>query len=153
MLLQATLPGAPCIYYGDEIGMDGGLDPDNRRAYPTGPEPGDRTVRDFVRSILAARRAHVALRRGSATVAATGERAVAIHREADGHLAVVAVNPGPDAARLVIRWPDDRPLRALTLPDLPVGAIGDAPDAAVGGEANSSVLVLPPAGALVLVDD
>jgi len=153
MLLQATLPGAPCIYYGDEIGMDGGLDPDNRRAYPTGPEPGDRAVRDFVRSIMAARRAHVALRRGSVTVAATGERAVAIRREADGHLAVVALNPGPDAARLVIRLPDDRPLRALTLPDLPVGAIGDATDSAVGGEANASVVVLPPTGALVLVDD
>ena len=28
------LPGAPCIYYGDEIGMEGGKDPDNRRTFP-----------------------------------------------------------------------------------------------------------------------
>ena len=28
------LPGAPCIYYGDEIGMEGGKDPDNRRSFP-----------------------------------------------------------------------------------------------------------------------
>ena len=30
------LPGAPCVYYGDEIGMDGGKDPDNRRTFPWG---------------------------------------------------------------------------------------------------------------------
>ena len=30
------LPGAPCIYYGDEIGMEGGKDPDNRRTFPWG---------------------------------------------------------------------------------------------------------------------
>jgi len=29
-----TYPGAPSIYYGDEIGMEGGHDPDNRRAFP-----------------------------------------------------------------------------------------------------------------------
>ena len=28
------LPGAPCVYYGDEIGMEGGKDPDNRRTFP-----------------------------------------------------------------------------------------------------------------------
>ena len=33
-LLQATLPGAPCIYYGDEIGLSGGNDPANRGAFP-----------------------------------------------------------------------------------------------------------------------
>ena len=34
MLLQATLPGAPCIYYGDEVGLAGGNDPDCRRGFP-----------------------------------------------------------------------------------------------------------------------
>jgi glycosidase len=33
-LLQFTLPGAPSIYYGDEVGMSGGSDPDNRRTFP-----------------------------------------------------------------------------------------------------------------------
>ena len=33
-LLQLTLPGAPSIYYGDELGMEGAADPDCRRAYP-----------------------------------------------------------------------------------------------------------------------
>ena len=30
------LPGAPCVYYGDEIGVEGGKDPDNRRTFPWG---------------------------------------------------------------------------------------------------------------------
>ena len=34
VLLQATLPGAPCTYYGDEIGVEGDHDPDCRRAFP-----------------------------------------------------------------------------------------------------------------------
>ena len=37
-LLQFTLPGVPCIYYGDEAGMEGGADPFNRRCYPWGDE-------------------------------------------------------------------------------------------------------------------
>ncbi len=34
LLLQMTLPGAPCIYYGEEIGMNGGPDPGCRGAFP-----------------------------------------------------------------------------------------------------------------------
>lgn len=37
-VLQFTLPGIPCLYYGDEAGMDGGADPFNRRCYPWGDE-------------------------------------------------------------------------------------------------------------------
>lgn len=37
-LLQYTLPGVPCVYYGDEIGMEGCRDPFNRSCYPWGQE-------------------------------------------------------------------------------------------------------------------
>ena len=37
-LLQFSLPGIPCIYYGDEAGLDGFDDPFCRRAYPWGRE-------------------------------------------------------------------------------------------------------------------
>lgn len=36
--MQFTLPGIPCIYYGDEAGLDGGEDPFNRGCYPWGKE-------------------------------------------------------------------------------------------------------------------
>ncbi|EKC50682.1 protein containing Glycosyl hydrolase, family 13, catalytic region domain protein, partial [human gut metagenome] len=34
MVLQFFLPGVPCIYYGDEAGLEGYKDPFNRRCYP-----------------------------------------------------------------------------------------------------------------------
>lgn len=37
-VLQYTLPGVPCVYYGDEAGMEGYEDPFNRRCYPWGSE-------------------------------------------------------------------------------------------------------------------
>ena len=40
-ILQFTLPGVPCVYYGDEAGMEGGGDPFNRRCYPWGSEDTD----------------------------------------------------------------------------------------------------------------
>lgn len=36
--LMFMLPGVPCIYYGDEAGLIGGKDPDNRRFFPWGRE-------------------------------------------------------------------------------------------------------------------
>lgn len=45
VLLQMTLPGIPCIYYGDEAGMEGWRDPFNRRCYPWGKE--NKEILDF----------------------------------------------------------------------------------------------------------
>lgn len=96
-LAQLTLPGTPSIYYGDEIAMSGGPDPDCRRSYP--PRLADAgsealEMRSWVRSVVAARRGDVALRRGTVTVAAVAERSVVLERVADGRRAVVALNAG-----------------------------------------------------------
>ena len=50
-LLQMTLPGAPCIYYGDEIGLRGGNDPENRGAFPWDEGRWDTGLRDSVRAM------------------------------------------------------------------------------------------------------
>jgi glycosidase len=55
LLLWAFLPGIPCIYYGDEIGMTGGKDPFNRMCFQ--PELADRTIQGFYKRILAFRKA------------------------------------------------------------------------------------------------
>lgn len=39
--LQYVMPGVPCVYYGDEAGVQGSRDPDNRRTYPWGHEDQD----------------------------------------------------------------------------------------------------------------
>jgi len=41
-VLQFTLPGAPCVYYGTEAGMAGGEDPENRAPNAMGPREGRR---------------------------------------------------------------------------------------------------------------
>jgi len=53
-VLQFTLPGVPCVYYGDEAGMEGGEDPFNRRCYPWGGE--DKELLAWYRNLSAIRR-------------------------------------------------------------------------------------------------
>lgn len=104
-LLQLTLPGTPSIYYGDEIAMSGGPDPDCRGAYPerlTDVEPAGLVQRAFVRAAIRARRDHVALRRGEVRVLAAEGRAVLLERLADGHRALVALNAADAPRRLAI---------------------------------------------------
>ena len=61
------LPGAPCIYYGDEIGMEGGKDPDNRRTFPwESLSDGRRSpVFRFLNELIALRRENRVLRDGT----------------------------------------------------------------------------------------
>jgi 4-alpha-glucanotransferase len=61
-LWQFTLPGIPCIYYGDEAGVTGGTDPDNRRTYPWGHE--NKALQTWYRKLAQVRREHPALATG-----------------------------------------------------------------------------------------
>lgn len=63
VLLQMTWPGAPTIYYGDEAGLCGWTDPDNRRTYPWGRE--NQNLIAFHRECIRFRRQNPALRSGS----------------------------------------------------------------------------------------
>ncbi len=63
--LQYALPGAPSIYYGDEVGMEGHKDPFNRRTYPWGQE--DQTLLDHYKSLGDLRKTEEALRLGDIT--------------------------------------------------------------------------------------
>ena len=50
VVMQMTWPGAPTVYYGDEAGLCGFTDPDNRRTYPWGRE--DKELICFHRDII-----------------------------------------------------------------------------------------------------
>ncbi|MCL2170759.1 MAG: glycoside hydrolase family 13 protein [Defluviitaleaceae bacterium] len=63
VLMQFSWPGCPTIYYGDEAGLAGWTDPDNRRPYPWGRE--DRSLIALHRAAGAIRAAHPALQTGS----------------------------------------------------------------------------------------
>lgn len=71
-LLQMTFPGVPCVYYGDEIGMQGFRDPHNRGAFAWGEE--DTYLQSWYKKIIALRNANPALRTGEfIPVAAHGD--------------------------------------------------------------------------------
>jgi cyclomaltodextrinase len=98
-LLQATLPGAPCIYYGDEVGVMGGIDPDSRRTFPWDPARWDGELLTSIQWVLATRHAEPALRSDELAVVATEGAGLSFRRGADGSIGV-ALNPGDAPVRL-----------------------------------------------------
>ncbi|RZM81728.1 glycoside hydrolase family 13 protein [Leptolyngbya iicbica] len=64
VLLQMTFPGAPCIYYGDEVGLRGSLDPDCRWAFPA-EEKWDTDLLKHHQALIQLRHQHPALRTGA----------------------------------------------------------------------------------------
>ena len=61
--IQMTWPGAPTVYYGDEAGVCGFTDPDNRRTYPWGHE--DQQMLEFHRSMIRIHKKYEILKNGS----------------------------------------------------------------------------------------
>ena len=141
LLTIMTLPGAPCIYYGDEIGMEGRHDPDCRRAFPWDESRWDRGLLAYSRAVVALRNAHPVLRRGDFSALTANDDAVAYGRSGHG-AAVVALNAGDAPARLDFEFP--RPLDPVTLP-------GVEPPSVDVDHGRVAVTVAPRSGA-VLVD-
>ncbi len=90
--LQMTLPGAPGLYYGDEIGLVGGEDPGMRATFKWDGVDGEPLV-EHLRSLGRIRREHDALRRGGFRLVAAQGEAFAFARTGDADV-LVAVNGG-----------------------------------------------------------
>ncbi len=69
VVMQMTWPGAPTIYYGDEAGVCGFTDPDNRRTYPWGHENVE--LIEFHKTMIRIHKGSRALMRGSVKIVAT----------------------------------------------------------------------------------
>ncbi len=93
-LFQMTYPGAPSIYYGDELGMEGHHDPGCRGGFPWDEGQWDQALRGFVRDCIALRRKHPALRRGDFTWLFVGHGVVAYGRCLGEETLLVALNSG-----------------------------------------------------------
>ncbi|WP_245896065.1 glycoside hydrolase family 13 protein [Deinococcus irradiatisoli] len=103
---QMTYVGAPCIYYGDEIALPGGPDPDCRRAFPwEKPESWNREVMQHLQRLTEARSHSAALRRGDFTVLHAQGELLAFRREFAGECAYILMNTG--------KAPSDLPLGGL----------------------------------------
>ncbi len=102
-----TLRGIPLVYYGDEIALPGGGDPDNRRDFPggwpgdprnafgaAGRTPDEQAVFEHVRALARLRAELPALRRGATLQLSATEQTWCFARVQDGQVAVVAFNNG-----------------------------------------------------------
>jgi glycosidase len=146
MLLIATLPGAPCIYYGDEIGLLGGNDPLNRQGFPRDPTRWDGDLRAFVKALLDLRREEPALRSDVVVVRGAIDGAVAFERLVEGRRLLVVVNAGDAPASIDL--PADAGLERLTaFWGDPVEIDGEA----VGGGGGAWVRVGPRSGSVLVV--
>ncbi|THF77297.1 alpha-glycosidase [Cohnella fermenti] len=102
-LFQLAYPGAPCIYYGDEIGMTGEGDPGCRKCMEWDEAKQDAVMLSFYRSTLALRARHAALRSVDLRFlqAEEGGKTLVFERRADsGDRLIVAMNAGKGKARL-----------------------------------------------------
>ncbi|MDZ7704385.1 MAG: glycoside hydrolase family 13 protein [Trueperaceae bacterium] len=108
VLFQMTMPGAPCIYYGDEIGMSSGDDPYCREAFPWNHEEHwDQDLRDFYRRAIALRHRFPALRTGSFEAVYGEDSVYAFVREDQGDRFVVVFNVGNDKLSVSLPLPAD----------------------------------------------
>jgi neopullulanase len=108
---QMTYPGAPSIYYGDEIGMAGGHDPANRGAFPSHQtDVWDMDLLHEFQRLIALRRRRPALRRGEFRFLRAEDQLVAYARYLSDETIVVVMNTSRQNRRL------DLPLEGL-VPD------------------------------------
>ncbi len=113
VLFQMTYVGAPCIYYGDEIGMTGARDPDCRRGMIWDTKRWNTSIRDCYKRLIRARQERLALRRGAYKTLYAQGRTVAFGRRYGDETCIIAINAG----------------RTTKVLDIPIG--GYLPDGAI----------------------
>ena len=108
--LLFTYPGVPCIYYGDEIGMVGADDPDNRRCMNWDQSTWNTDLRAYFKQLIHLRRSSPALSHGGFQLLYAEGNTVAFMREApQERLLIVARRAEDELAAL--------PVRSAALPD------------------------------------
>jgi alpha-glucosidase len=137
--LLLTFVGTPCLYYGDEIGLGGGTDPDNRRPMDWHADRWNHAIHDHVRQLIALRHASVALRHGGFQLLHAAGDTISYTRQAPEQTLLVVCHRGPTLRTLALPvqhagWADGTVMRdrlngmrlvvadgAVTLADVPHG--------------------------------
>jgi len=88
--LQFTLPGVPCVYYGDEAGMEGGADPFNRVCYPWGKE--DQELISWYKKLAVIRKNHNCFKDGRYELIEAREGLFAFTRGEGSNRVLIAIN-------------------------------------------------------------
>jgi glycosidase len=131
--LLLTMPGIPMIYYGDEFGMAGAGDPDNRHMMQwSGYSAAQTALRDRIAALSKARGQHAAMRRGTRQQLGVAQDVMVYKMTMPGDTVFVGLNRGDSAQN------------AVGLPT------GDYTDALTGTPVRAPV-TLPPRSSIVLV--
>ena len=136
-LLQMTMPGVPCIYYGDEAGMEGYSDPYNRAGYPWGEE--DEDLKTIYRNAIGLRKLDPVFTDGAFAPFAQNGDVFGFYRDTDKSHAAVLVNRSLSQAHDV------------TLPAKGERAVEIIGGRSVTVENGQSNLTLPPMGSAVII--
>jgi neopullulanase len=103
-----TYPGAPCLFYGDEIGLAGRQDPDCRPSFPWDSSKWNLQLRRFAMDLIHLRRAHRAFRWGEFQVQAAVGGVFAFVRTLGDESFLVALNAGTSEGQVVVTTPSNK---------------------------------------------
>ncbi|MGN1193532.1 MAG: glycoside hydrolase family 13 protein [Dorea sp.] len=110
VIMQMTWVGAPTVYYGDEAGVCGFTDPDNRRTYPWGHE--NKELIAFHREIIRIHKEHPALRTGSIKMLKWEENMLSYGRFLGEDKVIVIINNRSDLAEVTVPvWEVEVPMK------------------------------------------
>ncbi len=103
LFLLLTFPGAPCLYYGDELGLSGRHDPECRQALPwDSPETWNEALREYLKTLISLRREHAALRTGAFRTLHAEGGLYAFERGKPGEQFIGVMNAGDEPARFAL---------------------------------------------------
>jgi len=110
VVMQMTWVGAPTVYYGDEAGVCGFTDPDNRRTYPWGHE--DQELIAFHKEAIRIHKEHQALKTGSLKILG-GEENILSYARFKGHdRIIVVINNRSERAEVKVPvWEAEIPIK------------------------------------------
>ena len=108
--IQMTWVGAPTIYYGDEAGVCGFTDPDNRRTYPWGHE--NQELLNFHKEMIRIHKEHPALRTGSLNILSWDENVLAYGRFLGEDRIVAIINNRSELTEVTVPvWQVEVPMK------------------------------------------
>jgi len=148
--IQMTWIGAPTVYYGDEAGVCGFTDPDNRRTYPWGHE--DQELIRFHKEIIRIHRSYPCLRTGSLKMI-LAEQDLLVYGRFDGKDTIITVvNRSANSKSVTIPvWEAESSVHAPFVSLIRTGTFGYSAEAVIYPGANGEVsLEIEPESSMIL---